>query len=218
MSTTTIRLPPDLKARVVAAAKRAGTTPHSFIVEAIAEKADEAERRGDFHAVAEKRYSQIAASGKTMPWMKCARTWSIASRAKRHAGRWRRSRAVRMSRVEMAPEVTDDFDRILDHLAQHDAETPGADPRNHSGLRCAGDQSADWSASARPQARTDHRATRARLVRYTATYRKWIRSSPCRAKPARSWVSATLTSKNMGPRLRGDDSSASSLHAPACAR
>lgn len=68
MSTTTIRLPQDLKARVVAAAKRAGTTPHSFIVEAIAEKADEAERRSDFHDVAEKRYSQIAASGKTIPW------------------------------------------------------------------------------------------------------------------------------------------------------
>ena len=26
-----------------------------------------------------------------------------------------------MSRVELAPEVSDDFDRILDHLAQYDA-------------------------------------------------------------------------------------------------
>jgi predicted transcriptional regulator len=68
MSTTTIRLPQDLKARVVAAAKRAGTTAHGFILEAIAEKADEEERRSDFHDVAEKRYSQIAASGKTIPW------------------------------------------------------------------------------------------------------------------------------------------------------
>ena len=32
---TTIRLPNDLKARVAAAAKRAGTTAHSFILEAI---------------------------------------------------------------------------------------------------------------------------------------------------------------------------------------
>jgi predicted transcriptional regulator len=68
MSTTTIRLPQDLKARVVAAAKRAGTTAHSFILEAIAEKTDEEERRSDFHDVAEKRYSRIAASGKTIPW------------------------------------------------------------------------------------------------------------------------------------------------------
>jgi len=47
MSTTTIRLPHELKARVVAAAKKAGTTAHSFILEAIAEKADEEERRSE---------------------------------------------------------------------------------------------------------------------------------------------------------------------------
>lgn len=68
MSTTTIRLPDDLKARVAAAAKRAGTTTHSFILEAIAEKAEDEERRSDFHEVAEKRYADIIASGKTIPW------------------------------------------------------------------------------------------------------------------------------------------------------
>jgi plasmid stabilization system protein ParE len=31
-----------------------------------------------------------------------------------------------MSRVEVAPEVTDDFDRILDHLAQYGAEDAAA--------------------------------------------------------------------------------------------
>lgn len=70
MSTTTIRLPQDLKARVAAAAKRAGTTAHGFILQAIAEKADEEERRSDFHDVADKRYARIAASGKTIPWSK----------------------------------------------------------------------------------------------------------------------------------------------------
>ncbi len=68
MPTTTIRLPEDLKARVAAAAERAGTTSHSFILDAIAEKADQEERRGDFNDVAEKRYAQIIASGKTIPW------------------------------------------------------------------------------------------------------------------------------------------------------
>ena len=68
MSTTTIRLPEDLKARIAAAAERAGKTPHAFILEAIAEKADEAERRSDFHALAEKRYAAIAATGKAVPW------------------------------------------------------------------------------------------------------------------------------------------------------
>lgn len=70
MSTTTIRLPKDLKARVAAAAERAGTTPHGFILEAIAEKADQAERRADFHDVAERRYAALLASGKTIPWEK----------------------------------------------------------------------------------------------------------------------------------------------------
>lgn len=70
MSTTTIRLPEDLKARVAAAAERTGTTAHSFILEAIAEKADQAERRADFHAVADQRYAKLVASGKTIPWEK----------------------------------------------------------------------------------------------------------------------------------------------------
>jgi len=68
MSTTTIRLPEDLKARIAAVAKRTGRTPHSLILEAIAEKADETERRSDFHELAEKRYAAIAASGKAIPW------------------------------------------------------------------------------------------------------------------------------------------------------
>ena len=36
MSTTTIRLPDELKMRVADAAERAGMTPHGFILEAIA--------------------------------------------------------------------------------------------------------------------------------------------------------------------------------------
>ena len=68
MSTTTIRLPDELKARVAVAAKHAGTTAHAFILEAIAEKAERAERRADFDAVAEARYAQHAATGKTIPW------------------------------------------------------------------------------------------------------------------------------------------------------
>ena len=68
MSTTTIRLPDDLKARVADAAKRAGTTAHGFILEAIAEKTLQAEQRADLDAVAEERYAEIVSSGKTIPW------------------------------------------------------------------------------------------------------------------------------------------------------
>ncbi|KNZ32016.1 MAG: CopG family transcriptional regulator [Methylibium sp. NZG] len=68
MSTTTIRLPDDLKERVSQVAGRTGTTSHGFILEAIAEKADREERRGDFDAVAERRYAEIVATGKSVPW------------------------------------------------------------------------------------------------------------------------------------------------------
>lgn len=68
MSTTTIRLPENLKARVAAAAKRSGTTTHRFILEAIAEKTEQEDLRGAFDAQAEDRYASIAATGKTIPW------------------------------------------------------------------------------------------------------------------------------------------------------
>jgi predicted transcriptional regulator len=68
MSTTTIRLPKELKDKVARAAERAGKTPHGFILEAIAEKAELEERRAAFVEIAELRYAGIAASGKTVPW------------------------------------------------------------------------------------------------------------------------------------------------------
>ena len=68
MSTTTIRLPEELKARVAAAAERAGTSPHSYILEAIAEKAEQDERRRSFDDVAESRYATIVASGRAVSW------------------------------------------------------------------------------------------------------------------------------------------------------
>jgi predicted transcriptional regulator len=73
MSTTTIRLPQELKERIARAAERAGTTAHSFILEAIAEKAEQEERRGEFQNTAERRYAEIVASGKTVPWTEMRR-------------------------------------------------------------------------------------------------------------------------------------------------
>jgi len=68
MSTTTIRMPEDLKARVAAAAKRSDTSTHGFILESIAEKVVQEELRTNFDAVAEDRYANIFASGKAIPW------------------------------------------------------------------------------------------------------------------------------------------------------
>jgi predicted transcriptional regulator len=68
MSTTTIRISNELKARVARAAQRAGKSAHGFIVEAIAEKAELEERRADFHGSAEQRLARIVETGQTIPW------------------------------------------------------------------------------------------------------------------------------------------------------
>ncbi len=68
MSTTTIRMPDELKARVGVAAKRCGTTAHGFIIEAINEKTQADQLRADFEAAAEGRYAGIVSSGKAIPW------------------------------------------------------------------------------------------------------------------------------------------------------
>ncbi len=68
MSTTTIRLPDELKARIAALAERSGKTAHSLILEAIAEKADLEERQGEFNDVADTRFQHIVATGQTVTW------------------------------------------------------------------------------------------------------------------------------------------------------
>lgn len=73
MSTTTIRLPEDLKSRVAHAAQQAGTTPHNFILEAIAEKTDSAERRADFYAEADRRWAEFLETGESVPWEEARR-------------------------------------------------------------------------------------------------------------------------------------------------
>ena len=67
-STTTIRLPDDLKVRIAALAKSAGITAHGFILDANAEKTALAEQRADFDATAQARFDEIVATGKTIPW------------------------------------------------------------------------------------------------------------------------------------------------------
>ncbi len=68
MSTTTIRLPEDLKARLSKAAERAGVSAHNFILQAIAEKTDQEERRAEFDALADGRFARLLASGETLAW------------------------------------------------------------------------------------------------------------------------------------------------------
>ena len=68
MSTTTIRLSPELKERIAKAAERAGKTTHSFILDAISEKTERDESVAAFDAEADARFARIVESGETIPW------------------------------------------------------------------------------------------------------------------------------------------------------
>lgn len=68
MSTTTIRMLDELKARIASAAQRAGVPPHNFILQALAEKVEQEERRVELDAMAENRYARILATQQTIPW------------------------------------------------------------------------------------------------------------------------------------------------------
>jgi len=68
MTTTTIRIEDELKARVAAAADRAGKSAHAFMLEAIAETVAQSELDDEFHRLAEERWEKILATGETVSW------------------------------------------------------------------------------------------------------------------------------------------------------
>lgn len=64
MSTTSLKLPEDLKQLAAAAAKQQGITPHAFMVEAIRAAATNADRRAQFVADALASRKEAVKSGK----------------------------------------------------------------------------------------------------------------------------------------------------------
>lgn len=86
MSTTTIRLPEDLKARVASAAEHAGITAHAFILAAIAERAELAEARAAFSLECRERLDKLEATGLAIPWDE-ARRYLLDRAAGKNAAR-----------------------------------------------------------------------------------------------------------------------------------
>lgn len=66
--TTTIRLPDALKARLARLAEAEGTSTHSLILDAIAEKAEALECRQAFQTEARERYERYLETGEAIPW------------------------------------------------------------------------------------------------------------------------------------------------------
>lgn len=63
MSTTSLKLPEDLKQKAAAAARELGITPHAFMVEAIRQAAAASEQRAQFVAEAVKAREQMLETG-----------------------------------------------------------------------------------------------------------------------------------------------------------
>ncbi len=68
MSTTTIRIPDELKARLSRIAEQEGISTHGLILDAIAEKADALEQRQSLYAEAEARYAKVLQTGLAVTW------------------------------------------------------------------------------------------------------------------------------------------------------
>lgn len=64
MSTTSLKLPDDVKQLAIAAARHHGVTPHAFMVEAIRSAATDTERRSHFVADALAAEAEAIGTGK----------------------------------------------------------------------------------------------------------------------------------------------------------
>ena len=67
MPTTSLRLPPELKQRVAAAARKRGVTPHAFMAGATDESARAAPPRASFVTQAERARSTVLRTGSRAP-------------------------------------------------------------------------------------------------------------------------------------------------------
>ena len=107
MSTTTIRIEDDLKARVAAAAQQMGKSAHAFIVDALAERVEQVEQEAAFHALADERWANIRTTGKTVEAM-------MAVRARFYACASKHGVAPGSSRPDRTPD--DHYSAAMRHL------------------------------------------------------------------------------------------------------
>ena len=64
MSTTSLKLPDELKQRAIAAAEKKGLSPHAFMIHAIDQAATAAEQRASFVSDAQAAREQMLTTGK----------------------------------------------------------------------------------------------------------------------------------------------------------
>lgn len=82
MTTTTLRLDAPLRQRIVDLAMKTGQSAHSFMVDALAEKTEEAEWRLGIALEAAQRSADMQASQQGLDWHD-VREWALARAAKK---------------------------------------------------------------------------------------------------------------------------------------
>lgn len=68
MSTTTIRLEDELKARIAAAAARSGRSSHAFILDALSDMVARSEMDEELHGIADRRWAALQRTGESLAW------------------------------------------------------------------------------------------------------------------------------------------------------
>ena len=68
LPTTTIRIEEAFKARISAAAERAGKSSHAFILDALSETLERVEMDDALHRVADERWASLVRTGKSVGW------------------------------------------------------------------------------------------------------------------------------------------------------
>ncbi len=68
MSTTTLRLPDDLKASIERLAAESGKTSHGYVVDALKRQTEQDLAESDFHAQAQARLEEFKRTGMSVPW------------------------------------------------------------------------------------------------------------------------------------------------------
>lgn len=68
MSTTTIRLEDELKARIAAAAAKANKSSHAFILEALSDTVERSELDDELHRIADTRWAALQRTGESVAW------------------------------------------------------------------------------------------------------------------------------------------------------
>lgn len=74
---------------------------------------------------------------KPFPGPTCGNIWSIRRRANRCRNQWRGSSEIDMARVEFAPEIIEDLDRILVHSHSHSHSHSAKFLRTRQGITIA---------------------------------------------------------------------------------